>query len=79
MPDRDPALLEKLRRQHVEARPQRFAESAQVSQRFARGDFEERPWRRNDKLILRDTATRFDVRYLVGAPVAHSWDFSHLP
>ena len=34
---------------------------------------------RGDKLLLRSTATALEVRYLVRAPVARSWEFTFGP
>jgi hypothetical protein len=47
--------------------------------RFGRGDFEERPWRGKDTLILTDAATSFDVRYINREPAGRSWEFSFGP
>jgi len=69
MPDRDTALLEKLREQ-IAAADERALEAR---------PYVEREWRGADKLIIRSTADATEVRYLVRAPVARSWEFTFGP
>jgi hypothetical protein len=73
MPDRDPALLQELR-EHLEAARQLARHPRSPASRFGRGDFEERPWRGKDTLILRDAATSFEVRYIKREPAGRSWE-----
>jgi hypothetical protein len=78
IPDRDPALLQGLR-EHLEAARQVALQPRAPANKFARGDFEERPWRGKDTLILRDAATSFEVRYILREPAGRSWEFSFGP
>jgi len=78
MPDRDPALLQELR-EHIEAARRIALQPGSPIGRFGRGDFEERPWRGKDTLILRDAATSFEVRYILREPAGRSWEFTFGP
>jgi hypothetical protein len=78
MPDRDPALLQKLR-EHLDAARQLALEPREAAGQFGRGDFSQRPWRGNDSLILRSAVTSFEVRYLIREPLVRSWEFTFGP
>jgi hypothetical protein len=75
MPDRDPALLQRLRDQ-LDAARQLALQPRETAGRFGRSDVSQRPWRGNDSLILRDAVTSLEVRYLIREPVVRSWEFT---
>jgi hypothetical protein len=78
MPDRDPDLLLKLA-VHLDTARQLELQPRPTASRFARGDFEERPWKGKDRLFIHATATGIEVRYLVEEPVRRSWEFRFKP
>jgi hypothetical protein len=76
--NRDPDLVLRLAI-HLNVARQVELSPRPTASRFARGDFEERPWKGKDRLFLRATATSIEVRYLVDDPVRRSWEFRFKP